>query len=949
MIVIAVVASIVAYAWVMGYIGGQTQKTGNQIQIQSYTSQGNLIIYVQNTGQGTVHLKQDGSVYVNDVLKTIRAVDDQTCDEGAKIPISVGQTVKVEVNYDQYKPGDRIKVVTIEGTTMEVTGTGGSGTGNGNGNGGGSGQSYQVIFNLGSGGASMSPTGTQTYAAGTSVPLNAIAASGYQFSGWTTTGTISFDSASSASTNAHINGAGSITANFVQIQSGQNYQVQFILGTGGASMTPAAGSHTYPAGSSVPINAIAASGYQFSSWISTGTITFDSATSASTNAHIGSIGSITASFVATSTGQSYQVTFNLGTGGASMNPTGTQTYNGGSIVPVTATASSGYQFSAWTSTGTITFDSATSASTNAHINSDGTITANFVQTQSGQNYQVTFVLGTGGASITPTAGAHTYAAGASVQVSTTASSGYQFSGWSSTGTITFDSVSSASTSAHIGSDGTITANFAPIQTGQNYQVNFVLGTGGASMTPTAGSHTYPAGSSVNAHIGSAGSITASFVATSTGQSYQVTFNLGTGGASMNPTGTQTYAPGTSVPLTTTAASGYQFSSWSSSSGSITFDSASSSSTNAHIGSSGTITANFQVQSGQSYQVNFVVSPAGSGTTNPTVGTHTYNIGSTIPITATAGNGYTFSSWTHSGSDIVITNPNSASTNAQINGAGTITANFISTTGYKLVFTAGTSQTLSVYEPSARITVQRQDSAGNQYAPSSSLTVTLTTTTSTGKFYSDSACTQEITTSAPLRISSRQSSQNFYYRDSSTGTPTITASASSYQPVSTTFKVTAATPEIGLTTGFDGTPWDSEWRSWPNPPWSQDTTQYYSASSSATSISSNQGAFSSNKVDATGAAYITVSFYFRITGTDPTDFQIRWGATRTDTYDSITWHNLGVNLGDRNVYAANTWHYYSIDITDTSAFTDYFRFQFVSQSLSSNAQVWVDNVQIVVNK
>jgi hypothetical protein len=348
-------------------------------------------------------------------------------------------------------------------------------------------------------------------------------------------------------------------------------------------------------------------------------------------------------------------------------------------------------------------------------------------------------------------------------------------------------------------------------------------------------------------------------------------------------------------------------------------------------------------------VNFVVSPADSGTTNPTVGTHTYNIGSTVPITATAGNGYTFSSWTHSGSDIVIANPNSASTNAQINGAGTITANFISTTGYKLVFTAGTTQTLSVYEPSARITVQRQDSAGNQYAPSSSLTVTLTTTTSTGKFYSDSACTQEITTSAPLRISSRQSSQDFYYRDSSTGTPTITASASSYQPVSTTFKVTAATPEIGLTTGFDGTPWDSEWRSWPNPPWSQDTTQYYSASSSATSISSNQGAFSSNKVDATGAAYITVSFYFRITGTDPTDFQIRWGATRTDTYNSITWHNLGVNLGDRNVYTANTWHYYSIDITDTSAFTDYFRFQFVSQSLSSNAQVWVDNVQIVVNK
>ncbi len=139
------------------------------------------------------------------------------------------------------------------------------------------------------------------------------------------------------------------------------------------------GTQTYAGGSAVPVSAVAASGYQFSSWISTGSISFDSTTSSSTNAHINSAGSITANFVSITTGQNYQVTFALGTGGASMNPTGTKSYASGSIVPITTTPDSGYKFYSWTSSGTISFDSATSTSTNAHIGSDGTITANFVQ------------------------------------------------------------------------------------------------------------------------------------------------------------------------------------------------------------------------------------------------------------------------------------------------------------------------------------------------------------------------------------------------------------------------------------------------------------------------------------------------------------------------------------------------------------------------------------------
>ena len=133
MIAIAVVAAIVAYAWVMGYLGFQTERADNQIQIQSFHNEGNLIIYVQNTGQGTVHLKQDSSVYVNDVLKDIINANDVAVGPQELIPIVEGQTVKIEVNYQNFKEGDRIKIVTVEGTSMETTGNNGSGNSGGGG------------------------------------------------------------------------------------------------------------------------------------------------------------------------------------------------------------------------------------------------------------------------------------------------------------------------------------------------------------------------------------------------------------------------------------------------------------------------------------------------------------------------------------------------------------------------------------------------------------------------------------------------------------------------------------------------------------------------------------------------------------------------------------------------------------------------------------------------
>ncbi len=121
MIAIAVVASLVAYAWVMGFLGGKTTQAGNAIQIQSYASNGNLVVYVQNTGQGIAHLKQDGSVYVNDTLyNIIESPSGTAISPGGLIPINVGQTAEVVTDFI-YSPVDhiRIKIVTIEGTFMQ--------------------------------------------------------------------------------------------------------------------------------------------------------------------------------------------------------------------------------------------------------------------------------------------------------------------------------------------------------------------------------------------------------------------------------------------------------------------------------------------------------------------------------------------------------------------------------------------------------------------------------------------------------------------------------------------------------------------------------------------------------------------------------------------------------------------------------------------------------------
>jgi FlaG/FlaF family flagellin (archaellin) len=122
MIAVAVVASLVAYAWVMGYIGFQSQNTGQAIQIPSYApgaDSGHMKVYVQNVGQGAVTV---GEVYINDALAA--SSGDKALSEGETSELTV--TLPTGVTWSAGEQV-KIKVTTTSGTFMTVSGTGSSG------------------------------------------------------------------------------------------------------------------------------------------------------------------------------------------------------------------------------------------------------------------------------------------------------------------------------------------------------------------------------------------------------------------------------------------------------------------------------------------------------------------------------------------------------------------------------------------------------------------------------------------------------------------------------------------------------------------------------------------------------------------------------------------------------------------------------------------------------
>jgi len=140
-----------------------------------------------------------------------------------------------------------------------------------------------------------------------------------------------------------------------------------------------------------------------------------------------------------------------------------------------------------------------------------------------------------------------------------------------------------------------------------------------------------------------------------------------GGGTTDPAvGTYTYDEGSVVPITATAASGYVFDQWVGDVANVD-----SPTTTVTIDASKVITAQFALIT---HELTIAVDPIGGGTTDPAVGTHIYDEGSVVPITATASSGYAFDYWTGEVADV-----NLPTTTVTIDANKVITAHFVDTT------------------------------------------------------------------------------------------------------------------------------------------------------------------------------------------------------------------------------------------------------------------------------
>jgi flagellin-like protein len=118
MIAVAVAASLVTYAWVMGYLGFTTNKVGKAIQIQSIARSGtDVTVFVQNVGDSDVVLS---SIYVNGTLYSgTNAIPVGGTPLLATATATIGPLSSVSSTGQQIT----IKVVTTDGTSAEYTKT----------------------------------------------------------------------------------------------------------------------------------------------------------------------------------------------------------------------------------------------------------------------------------------------------------------------------------------------------------------------------------------------------------------------------------------------------------------------------------------------------------------------------------------------------------------------------------------------------------------------------------------------------------------------------------------------------------------------------------------------------------------------------------------------------------------------------------------------------------
>ena len=365
--------------------------------------------------------------------------------------------------------------------------------------------------------------------------------------------------------------------------------------------------------------------YAFSSWSDGGT-----------QSHTITAPSASTTYTANFTTQYSLTTAASPSGGGTFTPSGTNWYNSGQSVSVSATASSGYNFTGWS--GDL---SGSTNPTSLTMNGPKSVTATFVAVGSLSVTPSTSLTSSGnqGGSFSPSSQAYTLQNTGGTSIN-----------WSASKTQSWVTLSATSGTLAAGATTTVTVSI-------NSNAN--------SLSAGSYSDTVTFTNSTNSNGNTSRSVSLT-VSTAT-QTYTVT---------TNPTGRQVVVDGTtytapqtfswvvgfshtvsvSSPQSGTTGTRYAFSSWS--------DGGTQSHTITASSSSTTYTANFTTQ----YSLTTAASPSEGGTVTPS-GTNWYDSGQSVSVSATAGSGYNFTGW--SGDLSGSTNP----TSLTMNGVKSVTSQF----------------------------------------------------------------------------------------------------------------------------------------------------------------------------------------------------------------------------------------------------------------------------------
>ena len=496
--------------------------------------------------------------------------------------------------------------------------------------------------------------GKFTYEHGEDVDLVAVADAGYEFVEWTgDVGTI--DDTSGAETTITMNGDYSITAEFQILTHTLTVNTE---GQGSVDLDP--DQAEYDHGTSVTLMAIPATDWVFVEWTGDVTDTEDEITIIMDDDH--SVTAVFEEYVET-----YTLTINVDGDGATDPAEGTHTYDEGASVTITATPSTGWEFARWEGDAT-----GTSLSITVTMDSDKTVTAVFETDV--ETYTLTIASTSGGTVTTPGEGTFSRIEGTVVNLVAVADVDYEFVGWTGD-TDTIDDTGSATTTITMDDDYSITAEFQEIPPEMYTLTVNIVGDGSVERSPHQAE--YEEGTTVTLTAvpedgwefdGWSGDVTdTDLVVTITmdsdktvtanfeteDETFELTIDSTSGGQVTDP-GEETfrYREGREVDLVAEADDGYEFVEWTGHTDTI--DDTSAAETTITMNGDYSITAEFREVLVDTYTLT--VNIEGDGTTDPAEGTHTYDDGEEVTITATAASGWEFVEWTGdaTGTDYTVT-------------------------------------------------------------------------------------------------------------------------------------------------------------------------------------------------------------------------------------------------------------------------------------------------------